>query len=359
MREARAEIRCHHAQMAVTRMNALTTAGWGLTSAEHYYGLPEALFEDRGVQNFPLDYDYNDEYFRFSVSARCFARAPSRARRNGTRPWSGSWSWLHLRADLHDLRRQRDLMRARQADWHKEYTWKSMWDYFTPRAAATARTGIAGRPRTRSSGRRTTALDGLHQRVQERGGGRVCAGSDSGFIYRSSASAISANWNCCRRPASTRWRWCAPRPRRERPCAGSRTRSAPSRWQACRPAGSRPQPAHRLQAARHRGLRLDEATNGATWHRGLKYTIKDGVIYDTAELLADVRDLVKATWDEAVRPNTPRRIRRRRDRHPRCRGADRLSRFRQDNLLRDYLTVPRPPTPRSSSTRPARSASTG
>src|SRR5207248_1520407 len=26
----------------------------------------------------------------------------------------------------------RDLMRARQAYWHKEYTWKSMWDYFTP-----------------------------------------------------------------------------------------------------------------------------------------------------------------------------------------------------------------------------------
>src|SRR5882724_261092 len=38
---------CHHAQMSVTRMNALTTARWGLTSAEHYYGLPEALFEDR------------------------------------------------------------------------------------------------------------------------------------------------------------------------------------------------------------------------------------------------------------------------------------------------------------------------
>src|SRR4051812_16870818 len=63
---------CHHAQMAVTRMNALTTAKWGLTSAEHYYGLPEALFEDRIVQSFPLDYDYNDEYFRFSVSGQMF-----------------------------------------------------------------------------------------------------------------------------------------------------------------------------------------------------------------------------------------------------------------------------------------------
>ena len=47
-------------------------------------------------------------------------------------------------------------------------------------------------------------------------------------------------------------------------------------------------------------MRLNEATNGVEWHRGLKYTIKDGVIYDTAELLADVRELVKASWEEEV-----------------------------------------------------------
>ena len=45
---------------------------------------------------------------------------------------------------------------------------------------------------------------------------------------------------------------------------------------------------------------LDEATNRAEWHRGLRYTIKDGVIFDTAELLADVRELVRETWAEDV-----------------------------------------------------------
>ena len=45
-------------------------------------------------------------------------------------------------------------------------------------------------------------------------------------------------------------------------------------------------------------MRLNEATNQVEWHRGLKYTIKDGVIFDTAELLSDVRDLVKASWAE-------------------------------------------------------------
>ena len=47
-------------------------------------------------------------------------------------------------------------------------------------------------------------------------------------------------------------------------------------------------------------MRFNEATNKVEWHRGLKYTIKDGVIYDTAELLADVRELVKASFEEDV-----------------------------------------------------------
>ena len=119
--------------MAVSRMNALTTARWGLTSAEHYYGLPEALFEDRVVQNFPLDYDYNDEYFRFSISGQMF--------KQGAKPGSAKWNevleqFLALgftfvpTFTIYDA--NRDLMRARQADWHKEYAWKSMWNYFQP-----------------------------------------------------------------------------------------------------------------------------------------------------------------------------------------------------------------------------------
>ena len=52
---------CHHAQMDVARVNVLTSARWGLTSMEHWYGLPEALFTDRTVQSYPLDYNYADE----------------------------------------------------------------------------------------------------------------------------------------------------------------------------------------------------------------------------------------------------------------------------------------------------------
>jgi imidazolonepropionase len=47
-------------------------------------------------------------------------------------------------------------------------------------------------------------------------------------------------------------------------------------------------------------MRFNDATNAVEWHRGLKYTIKDGIIYDTEELLADVRALVKASWESDV-----------------------------------------------------------
>ncbi len=46
---------CHHAQMDVARWNVLQSARAGLTSMEHWYGLPEALFTTRTVQDYPLD----------------------------------------------------------------------------------------------------------------------------------------------------------------------------------------------------------------------------------------------------------------------------------------------------------------
>jgi imidazolonepropionase-like amidohydrolase len=74
---------CHHAQIAITWVNALKSAKWGLTSSEHYYGLPEALFENRIVQNFPTDYNYGDEYFRFALAGQTFIQA--------AQPGSAKW----------------------------------------------------------------------------------------------------------------------------------------------------------------------------------------------------------------------------------------------------------------------------
>jgi cytosine/adenosine deaminase-related metal-dependent hydrolase len=76
----------HLAQMGVARMNALDAARLGMRGMEHWYGLPEALFAERTVQDYPLDYNYNDESHRFcGRRSRLWKQAASRAVTSGRR----------------------------------------------------------------------------------------------------------------------------------------------------------------------------------------------------------------------------------------------------------------------------------
>src|SRR5436305_12359229 len=80
---------CHHAQMDVSRVNVLTSARWGLTSMEHWYGLPEALFDDRTIQDYPLGYNYADESHRFGEAGRLWEQAAPPSRQRGSEVMDG------------------------------------------------------------------------------------------------------------------------------------------------------------------------------------------------------------------------------------------------------------------------------
>jgi hypothetical protein len=75
---------CHHAQMDVARWNVLNSARAGLTTMEHWYGLPEALFEHQTVQDYPLDYNYSDEQNRFENAGNLWKQAAP--------PFSAKWN---------------------------------------------------------------------------------------------------------------------------------------------------------------------------------------------------------------------------------------------------------------------------
>ena len=55
-------------------MNAVAAASWGLTTMEHWYGLPEALFDGQTVQSYPPGYNYLDEAQRFGEAGRLWAQ---------------------------------------------------------------------------------------------------------------------------------------------------------------------------------------------------------------------------------------------------------------------------------------------
>ena len=124
---------CHHAQLSVARWNVLHSARAGLTSMEHWYGLPEALFEDRTVQHYPLDYNYQNEQHRFEEAGKLWAQAAP--------PYSDHWNAVMnelleldftLDPTFNIYEASRDLHRARRAEWHEDYTLPSLWRFYQP-----------------------------------------------------------------------------------------------------------------------------------------------------------------------------------------------------------------------------------
>jgi hypothetical protein len=132
---------CHHAQMDVARWNVVNSAKAGLTSMEHWYGLPEALFTKQTIQQYPLNYNYSNEQDRFEEAGKLWKQAAS--------PYSEHWNavmnelisldfTIDPTFNIYDA--NRDLMRARRAEWHENYTLPSLWKYYEP-----SRVGVLSR----------------------------------------------------------------------------------------------------------------------------------------------------------------------------------------------------------------------
>ncbi|PHZ84731.1 amidohydrolase family protein [Paremcibacter congregatus] len=175
----------HHAQISVTQMNVLDSARLGVDSMEHWYGLPEAMFEGRIVQDYPYAYNYNNEQDRFGEAGNLWRQAAA----------PGSERWRATIQVLRDLdftldptftvyEANRDVMRARQAEWHAAYS----MPYITR--------AFESNPRIHGSYffDWTTAHEVVWKRNFDRwmafvndyknAGGRVTVGSDAGFIYK-------------------------------------------------------------------------------------------------------------------------------------------------------------------------------
>lgn len=175
----------HHAQLDVVNWNVLDSARNGMTTMEHWYGLPEAMFKDQAIQDYPLDYNYSNEQHRFGEAGRLWSQAAE----------PGSAQWVAVRDELIErdftlnptltiYEASRDLMRAMNADWHDDYTHPNLWDFFQPDFDAhgsywfdwTTADEIAWKANFQ---RWMAFLDDYKNH-----GGRVTLGSDSGFIFK-------------------------------------------------------------------------------------------------------------------------------------------------------------------------------
>ncbi|HET6604714.1 MAG TPA: amidohydrolase family protein [Xanthomonadaceae bacterium] len=287
---------CHHAQLDVARVNVLTTARWGLTTMEHWYGLPEALFDGRTVQDYPPGYNYLDEQHRFGEAGRLWAQAAA----------PGSERWNAVRDELIALdftidptftiyQATRDVMGARRAEWHEHYTLPSLWTFFQPSRTAHGSFffdwGTEQEVAWRNNFRRWMEfVDDFKNH-----GGRVTVGSDSGYIYKLYGFGTIEELELLREAGFHPLEVI-----RAATLHGAQALGADDRIGSVE-AGKLADllivdgnPLANLKLLYGTGhLRLD-AQGTPRRVGGVRYTVKDGVVYDARALLADVRAMVAA-----------------------------------------------------------------
>ncbi len=176
---------CHHAQTDVARWNVLNSARAGMTSMEHWYGLPEALFTDKTIQQFPLDYNYSDEQNRFEEAGKLWKQAAA--------PYSEHWNkvmnellsldfTLDPTFNIYDA--NRDLQRTRRAEWHEMYTLPSLWTFYEPSQQSHGSYWHNWGTEQEVEWKNNYRLWMSFINEYKNRGGRVTAGSDNGFIYQ-------------------------------------------------------------------------------------------------------------------------------------------------------------------------------
>ncbi len=295
---------CHHAQLAVTRVDVLDTARWGLTTMEHWYGLPEALFDDRSVQDYPVEYNYFNEQHRFGEAGRLWRQAAS----------PGSEHWNRVMDELLALdftidptmtiyEASRDLMRARREEWHDDYTLPSLWEWFRPNRDShgsywfywTTEDEVAWKENYRLW---MAFLDEFKNR-----GGRVTTGSDAGYVYRIYGFGYVRELELLREAGFHPLEVI-----RSATMFGAEALGLDGEIGTVEPGKLADlvvvpeNPLANLKVLYGTGaIKLDDE-NTPIRVGGVRYTIKDGVIYDAPALLADVREIVRAAKEEHGKP---------------------------------------------------------
>ncbi len=289
----------HHAQLNVTWMNVIDSARLGLTSMQHWYGLPEALFTDRAIQNYPLDYNYNDEQHRFGEAGRLWKQAAP--------PFSDHWNAVMnelleldftLAPTFHAYETTRDFMRGARAEWHEEYTTPALWRFYTPNRAAHASYWFDWGTEQEIAWRDNYRLWMTFVNEYKNRGGRVAVGTDSGYSYNLYGFSFVREMELLREAGF-----------HPLEVIRSATLMGAEALGVADEVGSvevgkladfvvvDQNPVANLKVLYGIGAvkLMDDNTVGRVGR--VKYTIKDGVVYDARQLLADVRALVRAAKD--------------------------------------------------------------
>jgi imidazolonepropionase-like amidohydrolase len=290
----------HLQQGGVAQMNAIKAARLGLNSVTHFYGHFESLLKDYVVQPWPVDINAADEQWRFGQVARLWNKIHE--------PGSAEWkAYLaeHLKLGtvfdptLTIYSAGRDLMKFRNAEWHDKYTLPSLLSFYTPSRANHGSYWYYWTTEDEVEWRNFYQVWFRLLNDYKKIGGRVTTGSDSGFIYQTYGFGYVNELEMLQEAGF-------------HPLEVIQAATMNGAVTLAEPKGKAPEfgvvragmladmaivdqnPLQNFKVLYATGaLKLNDKTGKPEQVGGVKYTIKDGIVYDAKQLIAEVAAMVE------------------------------------------------------------------
>jgi len=298
----------HHSQQLVAHANVLKTSEHGLDSMEHWYGLPEALFTDKRLQDWPPDFNNNDEQMRFSEAGRLWQQA--------AKPHSEHWNKVMdtliernfaISPTFTIYLASRDLMRSTNATWHAHYTMPALWDFYRPSRHYHGSFWFDWTTEYEVTWRRNYQIWMQFINEYKNRGGLVGVGSDTGYIYSLYGFGYIQELELLREAGFSPLEVIHAATGVNAKIIGREDRMGVVR--VGRKADLvlvKGNPLANLKLLYGTGsIYLDDASGEVVEVGGIDYTIKDGIVYDAHALRADVRRMVREAKAARGLPDGP------------------------------------------------------
>jgi len=176
----------HIAQDSVYPMNAVRAAADGATTIEHHYGYSESSFSNQTIQDLPAEYNYSNEADRFLETGRAWLQADigrlhgdvinsllDAMRTNG----------FVMVPTFSIYEANRDVTRAVNLPWHSDYTHPAVMNSFLPSPSHHASYFFEWTSEKEADWARAYRIWMDFVNDYKNQGGIVAVGSDTGFLF--------------------------------------------------------------------------------------------------------------------------------------------------------------------------------
>lgn len=176
----------HIGQDGVYPMNAVRIAAEGASTIEHHYGYAESSYIDHPIQQLPPDYNYSSESDRFLETGRAWLQADLQKLHGeviNSLLDSSRKSGFIMVPTFNIYEANRDVTRLANLPWHSTFTLPALMDSFLPNPSHHASyfyewTSTKEADWARAYRRWMEFVNDYKNR-----GGTVAVGSDSGFLF--------------------------------------------------------------------------------------------------------------------------------------------------------------------------------